>query len=77
MFSVCWIEKYNIFTCWHDHVGQLFQAWEEDGREAGCSCRAWNGEEEKDIYYVHERMELNFNKGNTVSQLLFNQITGY
>ena len=43
-----------------DQVGQLFQAWEEDGREAGCSCRAWNGEEEKDMHYVHERMELNF-----------------
>ena len=56
------IEKYTLFTCWHDHVGQLFQAWEENGREAGCSCRAWNGEEEKDMHYVHERMELNFNK---------------
>ena len=34
----------------------------ENGREAGCSCRAWNGEEEKNIHYVHKRMELNSNK---------------
>ena len=58
-----------------DQVGQLFQAWEEDGREARCSCRAWNGEEEKDMHYVHERMELNFNKKLLFFILLFEMET--